>query len=63
MTALGRLEPAGEIMEISAALGSDGNRIEELLVKEGEQIKPGEVIAVLDSRDRLAAALNRAFRR
>jgi HlyD family secretion protein len=60
VTALGRLEPGGEIIEISAASGSEGNRIEELLVKEGEQINPGEVIAVLDSRDRLAAALNQS---
>lgn len=60
VTALGRLEPGGEIIEISAASGSEGNRIEELLVREGEQIKPGQVIAVLDSRDRLEAALNQA---
>jgi HlyD family secretion protein len=60
VTALGRLEPGGEIIEISAASGSEGNRLEELLVREGEQIKPGQVIAVLDSRDRLEAALNQA---
>jgi len=60
VTALGRLEPGGEIIEISAASGSEGNRIEELLVKEGEQVNPGEVMAVLDSRDRLKAALNQA---
>lgn len=60
VTALGSLEPGGEIIEISAASGSQGNRLEELLVKEGEQINPGEVIAVLDSRDRLGAALNQA---
>jgi HlyD family secretion protein len=60
VTALGSLEPSGEIIEISAASGSEGNRIKDLLVKEGEQINPGEVIAILDSRDRLAAALNQA---
>jgi HlyD family secretion protein len=60
VTALGSLEPGGEIIEISAASGSEGNRIEKLLVKEGEQVNPGEVIAILDSRDRLEAALNQS---
>ncbi|MEN9870980.1 MAG: hypothetical protein RLZZ171_1968, partial [Cyanobacteriota bacterium] len=60
VTALGRLEPSGEIIEISADSTSSGNRIEELLVKQGDQIKAGDVIAVLDSRDRLQAALNQA---
>ena len=60
VTALGRLEPSGEIIEISASSGSEGNRIEELLVKQGDQVKPGDVIAVLDSRDRLQAALNQS---
>lgn len=58
VTALGRLEPSGEIIEISVSSASEGNRLEELLVKEGDEIKKGQVIAVLDSRDRLAAALN-----
>ncbi|MGL5795639.1 MAG: ABC exporter membrane fusion protein [Waterburya sp.] len=60
VTALGRLEPSGEIIEISASSGSEGNRIEKLLVKQGDQIKAGDVIAVLDSRDRLQAASNQA---
>jgi HlyD family secretion protein len=60
VTALGRLEPGGEIIEISAASGSEGNRLEELLVKEGDQVKKGDVIAILDSRDRLEAALNQS---
>ncbi|MBW4533459.1 MAG: ABC exporter membrane fusion protein [Pleurocapsa minor HA4230-MV1] len=60
VTALGRLEPSGEIIEISADSTSSGNRLEELLVKQGDQIKQGDVIAVVDSRDRLQAALNQA---
>ena len=60
VTALGRLEPSGEIIEISADSASSGNQIEELLVKQGDQVKPGDVIAVLDSRDRLQAALNQS---
>lgn len=60
VTALGRLEPSGEIVQISVSSAAEGNRIEELLVKEGDEIKSGQIIAVLDSRDRLLAALNQA---
>ena len=60
VTALGRLEPKGEIIQLSVSSGAEGNRIEELLVEEGDEIKRGDVIAVLDSRDRLEAALNQA---
>lgn len=60
VTALGRLEPSGEIIEISADSTSSGNRLEKLLVKQGDQTKTGDVIAVVDSRDRLQAALNQA---
>lgn len=58
VTALGRLEPSGEIIEISISSSAEGNRLEELLVKEGDEITKGQVIAVLDSRDRYFAALN-----
>ncbi|MCC0176846.1 ABC exporter membrane fusion protein [Waterburya agarophytonicola K14] len=60
VTALGRLEPSGEIIQISVSSGASGNRIDELLVKEGDEIEKGQVIAVLDSRDRLEAALNQS---
>ncbi|MDJ0571609.1 MAG: ABC exporter membrane fusion protein [Pleurocapsa sp. MO_192.B19] len=60
VTALGRLEPSGEIIQISVSSSAEGNRIEELLVNQGDEIKQGQVIAVLDSRDRLEAALNQS---
>ena len=60
ITALGRLEPAGEIIEVSVSSSSEGNKIEELLVTEGEIVSKGQVIAVLDSRDRLESALKQA---
>ncbi|MEM7760347.1 MAG: ABC exporter membrane fusion protein [Cyanobacteria bacterium P01_A01_bin.40] len=60
VTALGRIEPRGEVIQISVSAAADGDRLEELLVKEGAEIKQGDVIAVLDSRDRLEAALNQA---
>ena len=60
VTALGRLEPRGEIIQISVSSAAEGNRIEELLVKQGDEIEKGKIIAVLDSRDRLEAALKQA---
>ena len=60
VTALGRLEPSGEIVQISVSSAAEGNRIDELLVSEGDEVKAGQTIAILDSRDRLEAALNQA---
>jgi len=60
VTALGRLEPRGEIIQIAVSSGAQGNQIEELLIQEGDQVKRGDVMAILDSRDRLEAALNQA---
>lgn len=55
VTALGRLEPQGETIKLGAATSTQENRISQLLVKEGDRIKGGQVIAILDSRDRLQA--------
>ncbi|MEB3336247.1 MAG: ABC exporter membrane fusion protein [Leptolyngbyaceae bacterium] len=60
VTALGRLEPKGEVIKLSAPTGNSGNRVEQLLVKEGDQVQVGQVIAILDGRDRLQAALEKA---
>lgn len=60
LTVLGRLEPSGEIIRLSAPTSAEGNRVEQLLVKEGDWVESGQVIAVLDSRDQLQAALEEA---
>ncbi len=57
VTALGRLEPSGEVIKLSAPTSSQGNRVDRLLVKEGDRVKVGQVIAILYSHDRLKAAL------
>lgn len=56
VTALGRLEPRGEIVQLSAPSSTRGNRVDQLLVREGDQVKAGQVVAILDSRDQLQAA-------
>jgi HlyD family secretion protein len=60
VTALGRLEPQGEVIKLSAPTGSSGDRIEQLLVQAGDRVTAGQVIAILDSRDRLQAAYEQA---
>lgn len=56
VTALGRLEPKGTVIKVSAPSASQGSRVEKLLVKEGERVKTGQIIAILDNSDRLQAA-------
>jgi HlyD family secretion protein len=60
VTALGRIEPKGKVIQLSATTSSEGSRVEQLLVKEGDKVKAGQVIAILDSRDKLEAALKQA---
>jgi HlyD family secretion protein len=60
VTALGRLEPDGEIIHLKASTATQESRIAELLVKEGDQVEAGQIIAILDSRDRLQAELDKA---
>ncbi|MEA5464267.1 efflux RND transporter periplasmic adaptor subunit [Leptothoe sp. PORK10 BA2] len=58
VTALGYLEPGGQVIQLSAPNSGGGvNRVEQLLVKQGEAVQAGQVIAILDSRDRLQASL------
>jgi ABC exporter DevB family membrane fusion protein len=60
IAALGILEPQGEVIVISAPAFAEGARVDRLLVKRGDQVRAGQVIAILDSRPRLEAALKKA---
>jgi HlyD family secretion protein len=61
VTALGRLEPKGKVIKLSAPSSSgQGSRVEKLLVQEGDRVKTGQVIAILDNRDRLEAGYQEA---
>ncbi len=60
VAALGRLEPFGEVIQVSVPTVLEGARVEQLLVKPGDRLKQGEIIAILHNRDRLQAALNQA---
>jgi HlyD family secretion protein len=60
VTALGRLEPKGTVIKLSAPTSTNGNRVDRLLVKEGDRVKAGQIVAILDNRDRLQAAFEEA---
>jgi HlyD family secretion protein len=54
---LGRLEPRGTVVRVSAPSGNEGACIASLMVTEGEDVIAGQVIAILDTRDRRRGAL------
>jgi HlyD family secretion protein len=45
VTSLGRVEPQGEVITVS---GTNGSRISQLLVSEGQQVEKGQVIAYME---------------
>ncbi len=53
IAALGRLEPESAVLKLSTPLALDGDRIAQVLVKEGDTVQVGQVMAVLDAKDRL----------
>jgi HlyD family secretion protein len=60
ISALGRLEPQGEVIKVASPSALGTSRIVKLMVKEGDIVKQGQVIAILDSYDRSVAALLQA---
>jgi HlyD family secretion protein len=60
VAALGRLKPASEVIKLSVPAPLKSDRVLELNVEEGDSVREGETIAILDSHDRLQAALAEA---
>ena len=60
VSALGRLEPEGEVIQVFAPTSLEGARVETLRVRHGQRIRKGDVIAVLDTYKRRQAALQEA---
>ena len=61
VTALGRVEPEGEVVKLSAPNSLTGVRVEKLLVKEGDKVRAGQIIALLENYARSRAALQQAI--
>ncbi len=59
VTALGRLEPAGEVTKLTAS-SSQTALVREVLVREGEKVVPNQVLAVLDTVSMKQAQLAKA---
>jgi len=61
VSALGRLEPQGEVIRLSAPNAlAGGVRISQLRVKKGDRVRVGQVVSVLDSYQPNLAALIKA---
>ncbi len=61
VAALGQLSPAGEIRQLAAPISQFGSspRLSGLLVKEGDFVKEGSVLAVFENRKKLIADLEK----
>ncbi len=57
VTAIGRIEPQGEVIKLAPSPDLGGTKIAQLLVREGDRIKQGETIAILDNYNRSQAAV------
>lgn len=60
ISALGRIEPETRIRKVSVPTSLSGDRIQDILVEEGQQVKKGQPLAVLNSKASLQAALTEA---
>jgi HlyD family secretion protein len=60
ISGLGRIEPQGKAISLSAPTSLEAAKVEKLLVKEGDRVKQGEIIAILDGRQRQLAMLEEA---
>ncbi|MEB3826241.1 hypothetical protein LKK83_01945, partial [Phormidium sp. CCY1219] len=60
VAALGRLEPEGEVIQLSASTSQPAQRVSELLVEEGDNVRADQVVAIMNDRDRLSAELESA---
>lgn len=60
VSALGRLEPQGQIIRLAAPSSMQGAQVQQLLISEGQRIQSGQVVAVLDGHETRKAALTRA---
>lgn len=56
VTALGRLEPSGEVIKLSVANAQD-SRVNQLFIAEGDRVEAGQLIATLQGLDQKQAEL------
>ena len=61
VAALGQLSPSGEIRQLAAPISQFGSspRVIEILVKEGDFVKKGDILAIFENREKLITDLER----
>ncbi len=57
VTALGRIEPMGEVIKLSPPPALGGTKVDRLLVKDGDRVEAGQTVAILDDYKRKQAAI------
>jgi len=57
VVALGRLVPKGEVLTLATASGVRDARVQKLKVREGDKVRSGQILAVLDNEARLKATV------
>lgn len=57
IVSLGRVEPATEVVQVTAPIELRNDRVAQLLVQRGDRVEANQIIAVLDSYTRLQVAL------
>ena len=60
VSALGQIEPEGEVVQLSVSAAAESSRVDELLVERGDKVKQGQIVAILDSYSSQQAALDKA---
>ncbi len=60
VTALGRLEPRGKVIKLSPSTLTQGSRVERLLVKEGDMVKIGQIIAIFRQQTSITSSIRRS---
>ncbi|NJO80346.1 MAG: HlyD family efflux transporter periplasmic adaptor subunit [Cyanobacteria bacterium RM1_2_2] len=61
VAALGRIEPEGSVIKVSVVNAKD-SRVDQLLVKQGDRVQAGQIIAILQGLDKQQAAVVEAER-
>lgn len=61
ITALGRIEPEGMVIQLSAPNSVSGSRVEKLFVNQGNKVKTGQVVALLEGYEKATVNVQQAL--
>lgn len=61
ITALGRIEPEGMVIQLSAPSSVSGSRVEKLFVNQGSKVKAGQVVAFLNGYEKATVNVQQAL--